>query len=149
VLAAYHVLLPEEYRPSHRHPLIITLSPGGRAPEKQLEWWGSSAEGKPGQAQRHGYVVVSPEWTDPKPSEYDYAARAPEAVQHVLRDVRKRFGVDSDQVFLSGHGMGGDAAFDIGMSHPDLFAGVIPITGVSDKYCKWYWQNAKGVAWYI
>jgi hypothetical protein len=45
--------------------------------------------------------------------------------------------------------MGADAAFDIGMSHPDLFAGVIPICGIIDAYCKWYWENAKHVSWYI
>jgi hypothetical protein len=66
-----------------------------------------------------------------------------------IRDARKRFNIDSDRLFLSGHGMGGDAAFDIGMSHPDLFAGVIPITGICDQYCKWYWINAKHVAWYV
>ena len=43
-----------------------------------------------------------------------------------IRDARKRFRIDSDRVFLAGHGEGGNAAFDIGMSRPDLFAGVIP-----------------------
>ncbi|MGH7202106.1 MAG: alpha/beta hydrolase-fold protein, partial [Planctomycetaceae bacterium] len=66
-----------------------------------------------------------------------------------LRDARRRFRVYSDRVFLSGHGMGGDAAFDIGMSHPDLFAGVIPIAGIADHYTMWYWQNAEHVAWYV
>ncbi|MEZ6051017.1 MAG: hypothetical protein R3C02_06440 [Planctomycetaceae bacterium] len=48
-----------------------------------------------------------------------------------------------------GHGMGGDAAFDIGMSHPDYFAGVIPIIGVCDQHCKVYWDNAPELAWYV
>ncbi len=45
--------------------------------------------------------------------------------------------------------MGGDAAFDIGMSHPDEFAGVIPISALAKHYCKWYWENAKHVPWYL
>ena len=66
-----------------------------------------------------------------------------------LRDARRRFSIDSDRVFLSGHGHGGDAAFDIGMSHPDLFAGVMPIAGISDKYCQTYYLNAKHLPWYV
>ena len=45
--------------------------------------------------------------------------------------------------------MGGDAAFDIGMSHPDLFAGVIPINGLCDGVCKWYTQNAGHTQWFV
>ena len=44
-----------------------------------------------------------------------------------LRDAMRRFSIDSDRVFLSGHSIGGDAAWDIGLAHPDLWAGVIPI----------------------
>jgi hypothetical protein len=80
---------------------------------------------------------------------YDYSAEVHNRVQNALRDARQRFNIDSDRVFLSGHGGGGDAAFDIGMSHPDLFAGVIPIAGVCDKYCKWYWKNGKHTNWYV
>ena len=51
-----------------------------------------------------------------------------------LRDACKRFSIDIDRVFLSGHSMGGDAAWDIGLAHPDLWAGVIPIVAAADKY---------------
>lgn len=147
--AAYHVLLPDEYSPSRPYPVIVTLTAAGRTAAKQLEWWGLSGDGKPGQAQRHGYIVIAPEWADPQQRDYDYSVKTHQAVLLCLRDARKRFHIDSDRVFLSGHGTGGDAAFDVGMSHPDLFAGVIPIAGISDKFCKWYWSNSKGLAWYI
>ena len=32
--------------------------------------------------------------------------------------------------------MGGDAAWDIGLAHPDLWAGVIPITAESGRFCR-------------
>jgi pimeloyl-ACP methyl ester carboxylesterase len=66
-----------------------------------------------------------------------------------MEDAQRRFHIDTDRVFLSGHGMGADAAFDLGMSHPDLFAGVIPISGYCDKYCKWYWKNGRQLPWYV
>ena len=45
--------------------------------------------------------------------------------------------------------MGGDAAWDLGLSHPDLWAGVIPIVATSDKYISRYWENAKFVPFYF
>jgi len=45
--------------------------------------------------------------------------------------------------------MGGDAAWDIGLAHPDLWAGVIPIVAVADRYVTHYWQNAQYVPTYF
>ncbi len=145
---AYHVLLPHEYTPNRAYPMVVALHPAGRGPEAELEWWGG-APGDPGQAQRHGYIVIAPEYIDPKLTEYDYGAVSHYITLKAIRDARKRFHVNSDKIFLSGHGMGGDAAFDIGMSHPDVFAGILPISALARHYCKWYWRNAKSVAWYL
>ena len=45
--------------------------------------------------------------------------------------------------------MGGDAAWDIGLAHPDLWAGVIPIVAESDRFCIPYWENAKNLPFYL
>jgi hypothetical protein len=45
--------------------------------------------------------------------------------------------------------MGGDAAWDMGLAHPDLWAGVIPIAAQSDCYCTFYWENARYVPFYV
>ena len=148
VPVAYAVLLPREYNPHHSYPMIVALRDAGRTTDNELTWWGGT-QAKPGQSQRHGYIVIAPEFAKENQREYDYSASAHYVVLQSIRDARKRFNVDSDRVFLAGHGMGGDAAFDLGMSHPDVFAGVIPITAVSAKYCKYYWPNAKGMAWYV
>ena len=60
-----------------------------------------------------------------------------------LRDAMKRFAIDTDRVFLTGHSMGGTAAWDMGLSHPSLWAGVIPIVAswdraTSSKYIQQY-----------
>jgi pimeloyl-ACP methyl ester carboxylesterase len=80
---------------------------------------------------------------------YDYQESAHRAVLSTIDHVRTRFRVDSDRIFLAGHGMGGDACFDIAMSHPGIFAGVIPINGISDRYCMFYTHNDPHVAWYV
>ena len=60
-----------------------------------------------------------------------------------LRDACRRFAIDTDRVFLTGHGIGGDAAWDIGLAHPDIWAGVIPIVAVADRYVGRYAKNAR------
>jgi len=136
----YSVLLPEEYNPHHSYPLIVALRPAERPVEQELLWWGGTAE-NPGQASRRGYIVIAPEYAAEQTRIYDYDVAGHDVVIRSINDARKRFRIDSDRIFLAGHGMGADAAYDIGMSHPDLFAGVIPISGQCDHYCKWYWGS--------
>jgi enterochelin esterase-like enzyme len=144
----YTVLLPSEYSPHHRYPLIVALHPPERTPADELKWWGGTRE-KPGQSQRHGYIVIAPSYADKTLTKYDYDTRSHAIVLAAINDARKRFQIDSDRIFLSGHGMGGTAAFDIGMSHPEIFAGVLPICGFAEVFGKWYWRNAKSVPWYV
>lgn len=144
----YSVLLPLEYNPRRKYPAVVSLRPAERSTDDMLTWWGGSRE-KPLQSQRRGYIVIAPEYADEDQKHHDYSARTREYVEAALFDARKRFRIDSDRVFLSGHGMGADAAFDIGMSRPHLFAGVIPIAGAIDGHCINYWKNAEHLAWYV
>ena len=58
--------------------------------------------------------------------------------------------IDVDRVYLSGHSIGGDAAWDIGLAHPDLWAGMIPIVAVADKYVKHsYRENGEYLPMYF
>jgi hypothetical protein len=59
------------------------------------------------------------------------------------------FSIDTDRVYLAGHSAGGDAAWDLGVSHPDLWAGVIPITANAEKFVTLYHENARYVPWYF
>ncbi len=88
-------------------------------------------------------------WTVEHQKQYGYSAHEHAAVLNSLRDACRRFSIDTDRVFLSGHSMGGDAAWDIGLAHPDLWAGVIPIVAQSDRYCALYWENARYVPFYV
>ena len=148
VPVSYSVLLPIEYNPQHSYPMIVALRPFQLSAKSELNWWGKYKNG-PGQSQRRGYIVIAPEYLEKGQEVYRDNETAHYAVIQSIRDVRKRFNVDSDRVFLAGHGTGGDAAFDIGMSHPDLFAGVIPIAGKTSAYNLHYWRNAKDLPWYI
>ncbi len=148
----YLVQLPPEYDPNRRYPTVVTLQGAGTTPEQQIDWWaGAWADGgwRTGQAARFGYIVIAPQWTVEHQRTYEYTARAHAAALACLRDTSKRFAVDTDRVFLSGHSIGGDAAWDIALAHPDLWAGVIPIVARSGRYCSLYWENGKHLPFYV
>ena len=144
----YHVLLPTEYLHDHTYPMVIALHAVERNPAQELRWWGGTAE-EPLQSQRRGYIVITPEYLDEKATSYTYSPQSHYRVLMALRDACKRFNIDSNRVFLAGHGSGGDAAFDIGNAHPDLFAGVIPITGQIQNLAIKIWRNGRQLPWYI
>jgi predicted esterase len=149
----YLIQLPPEYDPYRRYPCILTLNAAGTTAAQQIDWWAGAASEKTGQrsgqATRQGYIVIAPKWTKDHQQAYEFSTREHAAVLFCLRDAMQKFAIDSDQVFLSGHSLGGDAAWDIACSHPDLWAGVIPIGANVDKYPKIYDKNARYVPWFF
>jgi pimeloyl-ACP methyl ester carboxylesterase len=104
-------------------------------------------------AARHGFLLVAPEWEKDAlfdaEAGYTYSVEEHAAVQDVLRDVRRRFSADSDRVFLFGFGQGANMAYDVGLAHPDLFAGVIPMSGAPFYQAERCWHNAQYLPFYI
>ncbi|HEV3138416.1 MAG TPA: peptidase [Pirellulales bacterium] len=148
----YYVQVPPEYDPLVRYPTILTLNGAATTPEQQIDWWAGAPDAngnRLGQATRHGYIVIATEWRKEGQKEYEFSAREHAAVLGSLRDACRRFSIDTDRVFLSGHSMGGNAAWDMGLAHPDLWAGVIPIVAQAEKYCRLYWENAGLVPFYV
>ncbi|MEQ8847861.1 peptidase [Botrimarina sp.] len=146
------VQLPPEYDPLSRYPTIVTLGEIGAPLERQLDFWAGSPRGdagRIGQAMRHGYVTLAIDWATPGQLAYAYTAQEHAAVLASLRAAMRRVAIDPDRVFLTGHGAGGDAAWDIALAHPDVWAGCVPMLAVADRYCPWYWKNAGYVPWRI
>jgi len=146
------VQLPPEYDPLRRYPTVVTLHAATTTPLNQIEWWAGVAgpDGtRVGQAGRHGTIVVAPTWTAPSAAAYDYSAREHAVVLAALREAQRRFAIDSDRVFLSGHSLGGDAAWDIALAHPDLWAGLVAIAPGAGRYVNHYWPNARTLPIYI
>ncbi len=149
---SYLIQVPPQYDPHRLYPAVVTLHGAGSTPAQQIDWWAGprGASGmRMGHATRHGYIVIAPKWTADQQKEYRYSAEEFAAVWHSLRDACRRFSIDTDRVFLSGHSIGGDAAWDIGLAHPDLWAGVIPITATGERYVEHYATNARHLPLYF
>jgi predicted esterase len=154
----YLVQLPPEYDPYRNYPTLVALNGAYNTPLEELNFWagaqrvdeqGQVIAARNAQAMRHGYIVVAVDWQKPQQYDYEYSLRELEAVLTCLRDACRRFSIDTDRVFLSGHGMGGDAAWDFALAHPDLWAGAIPFVARSRKYVPYYWENAEHVPLYF
>jgi acetyl esterase/lipase len=129
----YRVLLPKEYDRLGRHPLVVSLHGIHSTPKEQIEFWKPAVDA--------GMIVIAPAYLLGEDQPYEYSSQEHDRVLAVLADARRRFAVDSNRVFLAGHEVGGYAVFDIGMSHPDEFAGMVSFSGVPMYYAQYYWRN--------
>ena len=146
------VQLPPEYDPLRRYPTIVSLHGAGSAPLAQVEWWAGAPDAagiRQGQAGRRGHIVVAPAWARPGQSACEYSAREHAAVLAAVREAARRFSIDTDRIFLSGHAVGADAAWDVALGHPDLWAGVVLVAPTADRYVTHYWANARTLPFYV
>ena len=152
-LPRYEIQLPPNYDPLREYPCIVALHPPSAAPSYELNWWSGAynpnLQMRGGHGARHGYIVIAPAWTRPGQGAYEYTPREHQRVLVSLRDAMRRTSIDADRVFLVGHGEGATAAWDIAVSHPDIWAGMIAVRPDPDKTLLHYSDNARHVPIYI
>jgi pimeloyl-ACP methyl ester carboxylesterase len=137
----YLLQLPPEYHHGRSCPVLIAVTQAGQNPRNMLD---NCSE----MAAKFGYILAVPDW-QPRAQAYHYTSEEQAAVLDVLLDLRRRFQVESDRVFLLGSGEGGSLAMDLGLSHPDHFAGVIPINPAVQYFVRSYWRNGQYLPFYI
>jgi len=130
----YLVVLPPDYDRTREHPAIVTLHGIGSTAESQLKFWQNAAA-------HLGAVLVAPTNIIEEKQGYEYSLDEHARYLAVLADIRRRFSIDSNRVFLTGHEIGAFAAFDLGISHPDEIAGLVSICGLPQFYSQYYWRN--------
>ena len=147
----YSIQLPPEYDPNRAYPAIVVLHSNASRPDEMIQWWcGPWVNGaRFGQASRNGYIVIAPHWAVPGQNSYNFSELAHAAVLYSLSDAVSRFNIDTDRVFLTGHAMGADAAWDIGAAHPDLWAGLILFGAVAQGQIRVYDDNLQNVPFYF
>lgn len=149
---SYTLQLPPEYNPYRRYPCVVALPGLGTAPNMEIDWWCGSFHAERqqrfGAASRYGYIVISPEWMVPDQMQYNYSEAEHDRVLRCVRDAFRRCSVDTDRVFISGHFDGAAAAWDIALSHPDMWAGAIMLSPAAEKFILSYTENAIHVPTY-
>lgn len=149
----YLIQLPPEYNPLRQYPCIVALSAPTSSPEAELVWWADNyselIKGRIGHAMRNGYIVISPKWSRDGQRTYEYTPREHHAVLSTLRHAMRRASIDSDRVFLAGHDEGATAAWDIALSHPDYWAGLVSYNGEPSKTVQHYFPNGRNLPMYF
>jgi predicted esterase len=137
------VQTPPEYDPNQKYPCVLALGGIGDSPQLEIDWWCGQQFGgnRYGQATRRGYIVVSPDWRLPQSYEYEYTEVEHDRVLRCYREALRRFSIDTARVFIAGHHDGATAAWDIGVSHPSLWAGIVAISPGADKHLVHYSDN--------
>lgn len=129
----YGLYLPKDYDERKRYPLVIMLHGSGSNHRLALRrvFGKSNADGETDvEATRYfpewkdvEYIVVSPYAR----GTMGYQGVAEQDVLDVLADVKKRFPVDEDRIYLTGLSMGGGGTLWIGLTHPDIWAAMAPV----------------------
>jgi pimeloyl-ACP methyl ester carboxylesterase len=138
----YLLQVPPEYTAGRPYPLLIVLGNADEKPQVMLERWRE-------QARQNGYLLAAPEWNNGFGKSYGYTVEEQSVVYETLRDLQRRFNVDTDRVFLAGYGEGGAMAFDVGLSRPDLFAGVLPFAAAPRLFATKYAPNGLHLPFYV
>ena len=141
----YLVKLPPEYHHGRAYPVLVALTSPSMDPELMLQALARESE-------KNGYILVAPIWTNQFDKGWQYKGEDHDYVTGVLRDVIRHYTVDNDRVYLFGAVDGANMAYDVGLSHPDLFAGVILMSPTNPRWLATgvqYWKNAQKLPFYI
>lgn len=87
------------------------------------------------QGKKLPFIIVSPQAPD--------AANGwdPNSLYFLLQDVKAKYRVDADRVYLTGLSMGGFGTWALAIKHPEEFAAVVPICGGGDTTEIWKLRN--------
>jgi pimeloyl-ACP methyl ester carboxylesterase len=129
--------IPLTYQPSKGYGLIICLHGAGFSGDAYLERW----QARLGE----DYILACPTY----PAGAWFTRRAEELVLATIRQVRQRYHVDPDRIFLTGMSNGGIGAWLIGMHHAPLFAGLAPMASGLDGVLMPFLANLRNTPVYI
>ncbi len=129
----YGLYVPKDYDATRKYPLVISLHGAGsnhRLNLRRVFGRGNRPGETDSEASRYfpplgevNYIVATPLAR----GTMGYQGLAERDVYDVLEDVRRRFNIDEDRVYLTGLSMGGGGALWLGLTRPDLWAAIAPV----------------------
>ena len=139
----YAIYIPKNFDESKKYPLVIFLH--GAMSNHRLGLRRAFGQGniqgtdfiKPGHVPDETDLEVTRYW--PKLKDVDYIVAAPLArgtagyqgipeqdVYDMLDDIKGRFSIDEDRIYLTGLSMGGGGTIWLGLTRPDIWAAIAP-----------------------
>jgi len=143
----YRELLPENYNPKQKYPLVLFLHGAGeRGSDNQAQLThGSMMFTNPVNREKYPAIVLFPQcptnyfWSFEQPPKLKSDLSvfpADSKISSILQEVKDLLdkyvasgSVDTKRIYIMGLSMGGMATFDMACRFPDVFAAAIPICG--------------------
>jgi predicted esterase len=119
----YRIYVPTVYDGRKPLPLVIAMHGTSGNEATLIDEPNYQAGAIKQAAENRGVLLVSPLGRGTT----EYRGIGENDVLCVLDDVRKRYQVDPDRIYLTGHSMGGTGAAYLALHHPDQFAAVAPL----------------------
>lgn len=129
--------IPLTYQPSKGYALVVCLHGAGFTGEAYLDRWRTRLEDE--------YLLACPTY----PGGAWFTKQAESLVLASIKQVRRRYHVDPDRIFLTGMSNGGIGAWLIGMHHAPLFAGIAPMASGLDQVLMPFLANLRNTPVYM
>ncbi len=129
----YAIYSPPKLVPGKKYPLVVSLH--GAWSNHRINLRRVFGQGnRPGEDDAAATLVFPP-WKDVDffvASPYGrgtmtYQAMAETDVLEMLADVKRRFSIDENRIYLTGLSMGGMGTLLLGLNHPDIWAAIAPV----------------------
>lgn len=142
IVLPYRILAPINPEPGVRYPLVLQLhSSGGIGTDnlQQLDRLAKSWAMPEIRAKYRAYILVpqlpvrSANYGPPSPDQYAEPSTAFIAALELVGKFAQENPVDSARIYALGFSMGGSAAWLAPALKPNLFAAIIPISGIAPK----------------
>jgi predicted esterase len=129
----YSLYLPAKFDPGRKYPLVVSLPAefsNSRLSLRRVFGRGAQAGEPEAEASRYfprlpdvDFIVVSPSAR----GAMGYRGIAEKDLLDLVAEIRQRYPVDEDRVYLTGISMGGGGALWLGLSRPDVWAAIAAV----------------------
>ena len=132
---SYALYVPDLVLPDM--PMIVIMHGMGGSGANTIQAWIERLGGK--------FVILCPTY----PMGAWWSRNAENFVLQLIREIRAKYPIDPNRIFLSGLSNGAIGAYLMGMFYPDQFAGVVPIAGGITKRLMSFLVNLNNTPMYI
>ncbi|HWQ54682.1 MAG TPA: dienelactone hydrolase family protein [Bryobacteraceae bacterium] len=147
----YAIYVPKPFDPARRYPLVISLHGSGsnhRLNLRRVFGKGNLPLETDSDATHYFPALKTVDFIVASPfarGSMGYQGIPESDVYAVLEDVKRRFPIDEDRVYLTGLSMGGGGTLWLGLTRPDVWAAIAPVCASTPPWAEELAGNALNV----